>query len=126
MSNQQKLTNYTTTNKSDRDLNIDFDDKNLNKKFLKEDKKRNQETEQEMIHEIKTKLLPHQKPFEDIIVNIRDILYYSLELLAEKKNPIPFLFSTPDRFFSFSIFLLILGTMLLLFSNLMITNKNIN
>ena len=77
--------------------------------------------------EIIQKLLPHQKPIEEIIVNIRELFYKTLEMLINKQNPIPYIISTPDRYFSGSVFLIIMGTLLLLFSTLMMgPNKDIN
>ena len=52
------------------------------------------------------------------------MFYQTLELLLYKKNPIPYILSTPDRRFSFSILLIVLGSLLLLFSNLMISSDN--
>ena len=66
-------------------------------------------------------LLPHQKPVEDIIINIREMFYKILELLIDKQNPIPFIFSSPHTQFSFAILTIILGALLLLTSSLMIS-----
>ena len=103
-------TNYQTTNKSDRDINMQFNENNnmqINKevKICSSDDINN--------------ILPHQKPVQDIIINIREIFYKSLEMLLNKKNPIPYILSTPDIYFSFSILLIILGSLLLFFSNLL-------
>jgi hypothetical protein len=68
--------------------------------------------------------LPHKKPVEDLIVNMRNLFFLILEMLLDKKNPIPLIFSSPDRHFSFAILLIIIGTLLLLFSNLMISSPN--
>ena len=50
---------------------------------------------------------------------MREIFYKVLEMLVDRKNPSEYLFSSPDRFFALSVLLLIIGTLLLLFSNLM-------
>lgn len=125
--NPPKLTNYVTTNKSDRNINIQFDQRQFNDQFEQNEQRLNKDMKvsmsQDMNHfdEISDRLLPHQKPVQDIIINIREMFYKSLEMLIDKKNPIPYLFSTPDRFFSLTVFLIVIGSLLLLFSNLMIS-----
>ena len=69
-----------------------------------------------------TTVLPHMRTFEDIVIIIREMFYKILELLMDSKNPIPYIISSPDRFFAASIFLIVIGCCLLLFSNLMISN----
>jgi len=119
---------YLTTNKSNRDIDKKFDQKNFNKKFednenIKDKELKNNNSEDMLQkHYIIDKILPHKKPIEDIIINIREMFYKILEMLIDKQNPIPYIFSSPDRHFSFSILLIILGSLLLLFSNLMISN----
>jgi hypothetical protein len=125
-----KITNYQTTNKSDRDINKQFDQKEFNYQFEENDSTVNKElnlnSSHDMNHydEISDKLLPHQKPVQDIIVNVREMFYKSLELLVDKKNPIPYVLSTPDRQFSLGILLVVIGSLLLLFSNLMISSED--
>jgi len=118
-------TKYQTTNKSDRDLNLEFEEQRVKTNFL-ENILQNLKTSQDMNHydEILHNKLPHEKPVQDIIINIREMFYKTLELLVDKKNPIPYIISTPDRYFSFAVFLLVIGSLLLLFSNLMISSEN--
>lgn len=114
-----------TTNKSDRNIDEQFDQRQFNQQFLnkqeqiEEENKFSKSDDIMRHHEIVYGILPHQKPIEDIIVNIREMFYKSLEMLIDKQNPIPYLFSTPDRQFSLSVFLIIIGALLLMFSNLM-------
>lgn len=131
MSDKKGL-DYITTNKSNRDINKQFDQKNFNKNF--EDNEEKKEIENELNksddmfqqHQIIDTKLPHKKPIEDVIINIREMFYKILEMLIDKQNPIPYIFSSPDRHFSFAILLIVIGALLLLFSNLMISsNKNI-
>ncbi len=126
-----KITNYQTTNKSDRNINKQFDLTQFNKKFEEEypgDSINNPKDDNELIAEddVVDNKLPHQKPVQDILITTREMFYLILEMLIDKKNPIPVLFSTPDRYFSAAIFLIVIGALLLLFSNLMISSdKNI-
>ncbi len=120
---------YLTTNKSNRDLDKKFDQKDFNKKF--EENERIIEEERKFVyaediiqkHHVVDKNLPHKKPVEDVIINIREMFYKILEMLIDKQNPIPYIFSSPDRHFAFAVLLIIMGTLLLLFSNLMMSNS---
>ncbi len=117
-----------TTDKSLRDIDKHFDQKDFNNTFNKNEeeltlKMRQNKSEDMTYHdEILDNKLPHQKPVEDIIITIRDMFYHILELLIDKQNPIPYIFSSYDRYFAFAIFLLIIGSILLLLSNLMISS----
>lgn len=125
-----KITNYQTTNKSDRNIDKQFDQKKFNAQFEENDldfdnkTKLSNSDDINNSDEISDSLLPHQKPMQDIIINIREMFYKSLEMLIDKQNPIPYILSTPDRQFSFAILLVVLGGLLLLFSNLMISSEN--
>jgi len=121
MSDKRRL-NYLTTNKSNRDINKQFDQKNFNKNFEKKKTKIKKNNSSDIFinnHQIIDNKLPHKKPVEDIIINIREMFYKILEMLIDKQNPIPYIFSSPNRHFSFAILLIVIGTLLLLFSNLM-------
>ena len=125
MSNQQN-----TTNRSNRELGNKFDLGQFNKSFDENEGKIDQSnrlnSSQDMgksDESISTKL-PHKKPVEDLIVSMRNLFYLILEMLLDKQNPIPFIFSSPDRHFAFAVLLIIIGTMLLLFSNLMMSPSN--
>ena len=118
-----------TINKSDRNIDQKFDQVEFNKQFdIKEEDIRkelnNLKTQDLNIVDEKIKTLPlHKKPTEEVIVTIRELFYKSLEILINKQNPLPFIFATPDRQFAFSILLIGIGTLLLLFSNLMISSE---
>lgn len=64
-------------------------------------------------------ILPHKKPIDDILINMRDTIYKTSNLIMEDKNPLPYIYSDFDIFFSFSAFILILGITMLLLSNIM-------
>jgi hypothetical protein len=122
MSQQQN-----TTNRSDRKLGNQFDLGQFNKKFdenekiIERDTKLNASLDMGKSDEAISTNLPHKKPVEDLIVNMRNLFYAILEMLLDKQNPIPFIFATPDRHFAFAVLLIIIGTLLLLFSNLMMS-----
>jgi len=117
--------NYITTNKSDRNIDKQFDQKQFNLMFEENEKilsgklKADQSFEYNKEDEIIYNKLPHQKPIVETIINIRETFYHSIEMLINGKNPSNYILSSPDRFFSLSIFLLVIGSLLLLSSNLM-------
>lgn len=124
MSQQQN-----TTNKSNRELGNKFDLGQFNKTFDENEKKIETDTKLNLSNdmrksdEIINKNLPHKKPVEDVIINMRDMFYVILEMLIDKKNPIQYIFSSPDRHFAFACLLIIIGTLLILFSNLMMSSS---
>lgn len=120
-----------TTNKSERNINTQFDQRQFNAQFEKnesvvaEEKKKLASPDLNKADEIIINLLPHQRPIEDNIILLREMFYKILEILVDKQNPIPYILSTPDRQFGTSILLITVGSLLLLFSNLMQSPKNI-
>jgi hypothetical protein len=120
----EKDINYVTTNKSNRDLDQRFNLREFNRQFeeeIKKDKKMILKEDEK--DEVIIRKLPHERSIVDIIINLRETFYKLLELLIDKQNPIPYLFATPERHFSLSILLIVLGSLLLLFSSLMISKK---
>jgi hypothetical protein len=113
-------------NKSQRDVNKQFDQKQFNALFEDNEKKLEKESkiapDMKRVDESITTILPHMRTFEDIVIIIREMFFKILELLMDSKNPIPYILSSPDRFFAASLFLIVIGSCLLLFSNLMISN----
>ena len=98
---------------------INFDPTEFNKKFeINDDKlKASQSVMPEM--GIQYDLPPHKQPIEDTIIDVRNVFFQVLNLIEEKQNPIPYIYSSSKRQFSFSLFLIIFGTLLLLLSTLM-------
>jgi hypothetical protein len=114
-----------TTNKSDRELGSKFDINQFNKKFddndkiIEQEKKFMKSDDINNNDEIIETKLPHEKSIEDIIISIKDVFYKIMELLFNRENPMGYIFSTPDRHFAFSLLLIIIGGLLLLFSNIL-------
>jgi len=111
-----------STNKSQRPLGNKFDVTSLNKLFEEkdaEDEKKNVKVKKNVIKNNVVSILPHQRSMEDIIVSCRELFFKILELLIDKQNPIPYIFSSDVREFSFALFLIVIGFVLLLFSNIM-------
>jgi hypothetical protein len=99
--------------------NNNFDPTGFNKNFESNDIKN--KSIQKITSEIDVEydLPPHKQPIEDIIIDIRNVFFQILNLLEDKQNPIPYIYSSNKRQFSFSLFLIIFGTLLLLLSSLM-------
>lgn len=115
-------------NKDGRNYNKQFNKINeaISKKFEenanKIRKEFKQDTSGDMIiqDDIKSDvLLPHQRSIEDILIITRETFFHTLELLSRKKNPIPYITGSPDRFFALALTMIVLGTVFLLLSNLM-------
>jgi len=100
----------------------EFDPTGFNKKFKSNEQNTNklilaqQNLESEDIEIIN---VPHKKPIETIILDIRDLFFQILNIIEDKQNPIPYIFASDKRQFAFSLFLIIFGTLLLLLSSLM-------
>lgn len=112
-------------NKSQRDVNKQFDQKQFNAKFEENEKKIEKDAtgapDMKRVDEAITIVLPHKRSFEDIVIIIREMFFKMLELMMDFKSPVPYILSSPDRFFAASIFLIVIGSCLLLFSNLLIS-----
>ena len=98
---------------------IKFDPTGFNKNFEFNDKKNNNKNKYIPDIDQQYDLPPHKKPIENVIIDIRDVFFQVLNLLEDKQNPIPYIYSSSKRQFSFSLFLIIFGTLLLLLSSLM-------
>jgi hypothetical protein len=115
-----------TTNYSQRKLGNNFDDidSNINKNFDTKEKDNQQKAILQKNldfkkDDINLNIKPHQRTIEEIIMGMRELFFKILEMLIDKENPIPYIFSSEYRQFDFTLFLIIIGTLLLLFSNIM-------
>jgi uncharacterized membrane protein len=125
-----KLTkkNYTEKNINDYYLNRNLNDKS-EKRFLKkknDDKYyiNNEDTGYNENNNTKYIMLPHKQNIEHIILNIRDMIFIIIEMLENQKNPIPYILSSDRRIFTFSLFLIIFGTIMLILASLMKSSSN--
>jgi hypothetical protein len=110
------MTSVAKTNQNPK-----FDPTNFNKNFEANDKKKSNLilAEKNLDNDVEIINKPHKEPVEKIILNIRDLFFQILNLVEEKENPLPYIFSSDKRQFAFSLFLIIFGTLLLLLSTLM-------
>jgi hypothetical protein len=56
---------------------------------------------------------------EDLGVDMKNLVFDVLKMLANRENPLPFIMSDEKKQFSFAILLCIIGGLMLFFSNLM-------
>lgn len=56
---------------------------------------------------------------EDLGINMKNLFFEILEMLINIKNPIPYIMENEKRQFSFAVMILIIGGLLLFWSNLM-------
>lgn len=104
-------------------LDINYEPTGFNQSFkLNEENEKNKKQKINNSFDKETEKIiisPHKQPVEKIILDIRELFFIILEMVIDKKNPLPYIFSSDNRIFLFSIFLLIFGTLLLLLSSLM-------
>ncbi len=105
----KKITNYVTTNKSDRNVNKHFDQKQFNIEFEKQEVILEEEQQNKLNEELKK-----QKQFNLDLSSI----WVQLESTINK--------IFPDKLFAFSIGLIIIGSLLLVLSNLMKPQYNLS
>lgn len=104
-------------------MDVKFDPTGFNTKFEKQDKENIKSNNLNI--NLKNQdndiiLPPHKQPIENIIIDIRNLFFQVLDILENGENPLPFIFVSDKRVFSFSLFLIIFGTLLLLLSSLMV------
>jgi hypothetical protein len=115
--------------------NVKFNVTDFNNKFEENDKKNstnNQYLDQTSEYDIysvkrnygilynfeKQSFSNETKPV-DIMFGLKDLIYILFDFFNNKKNPLPFIFSTEHTQFLFAILLIVTGTILLLFSNIL-------
>ena len=57
----------------------------------------------------------------DLGINIKNLFFKLLEILANGENPIPYIMENPRRQFVFSVMIICIGGLMLFLSNLMIS-----
>ena len=59
---------------------------------------------------------------DDLGINMKNLLFKILEMLADSKNPIPYIMNSSKNQFVFAVMIICIGGLLMFFSNLMISN----
>jgi hypothetical protein len=100
----------------ERDQKFNVDE--FNKKFEKSDLINKNIPKQNIINkEIKQEI---KQELEENIIMLKNLFFEILELLVDFKNPIPYILANERREFNFAIIILLIGLLLLFFSNLLI------
>ncbi len=99
--------------------NVKFDPTGFNKDFISKDKIKLGSNEVDYGVSYQDNKLPHQQSINIIINNTRDLFFMVIDMVIDKKNPIPYIFASETRKFSFALFLLLFGTLFLLLATLM-------
>ena len=60
---------------------------------------------------------------QDLGINMKNLFFEILEMLMNSKNPIPYIMENEKRQFLFAVMILLIGGLLLFWSNLMINEK---
>ena len=61
-----------------------------------------------------------RKYTEDLGINLKNLFFDMLEMLANGENPMPHIMDNPQKQFIFAVMIISIGMLLLFFSNLMI------
>jgi hypothetical protein len=61
-----------------------------------------------------------RKYTEDLGINLKNLFFDILEILANRENPMPYVMENPKKQFVFAVLILMIGVLLMFFSNLMI------
>ena len=110
----------------DQKFNVDEFNKNFEKtdlitKQMEQQNVINKEIEQNIINkEIIQKKSENLIFFENLVINIKNLFFEILELLLDFKNPVPYILENEKKEFTFAIIILLIGILLLFFSNLLI------
>jgi len=59
---------------------------------------------------------------DDLGLNMKNLLFQILEILADGENPIPYIMNSSKNQFVFAVMIICIGGLLMFFSNLMISN----
>jgi hypothetical protein len=109
-----------------------FNASEFNKNFEQEENQKEQEEqgenqknqEEQGGKKQKNQKIPKNLSYtDDLGINIKNLFFEILELLMNKENPIPYIMENEKRQFYFAIMILLIGGLLLFWSNLMI-NEN--
>jgi hypothetical protein len=107
--------------KLERDQKFNADE--FNKKFEEADSAIEEEQDQvkkEIPQQISQETSENLSYTQDLGINIKNLFFEILEMLMNRENPIPYIMESEKRQFHFAVMILIIGGLLLFWSNLMI------
>jgi len=104
---------------------VKYNSNTFNQKFIESDSLIEQEQEAaEKIMKIKKNVdfEDDNNMMDDLGINMKNLFFKILEMLADKENPIPYIMDNSKRQFTFAVMIICIGGLLMFFSNLMISN----
>ena len=96
-----------------------FNTDEFNKKFEEADNIKQESSYDKTIKQVMQKKTENLNYTEDLGINMKNLFFEILEILMNKKNAIPYIMENEKRQFLFAIMVLIIGGLLLFWSNLM-------
>ncbi len=98
-----------------------FNRKQFNYDFEKNDNtiNKNKDNDIQFLYHKEKITLPHQQTIENIIINIREMIFIIIDMLENQRNPVPFIIASDSRIFTCSLMLIIFGTLLLILGTLL-------
>jgi len=108
---------------------IKMDQTKFNRAFDKADRDNLVKEEQELSNDLMLKKkyeaanmnrFDSRKYTEDLGINLKNLFFDMLEMLANGENPMPHIMDNPQKQFIFAVMIISIGILLLFFSNLMI------
>lgn len=97
-----------------------FNPSDFNKQFEEADSVVEEQPKKEVVVEETPENLSYT---QDLGINMKNLFFEILEMLMNKENPIPYIMNNEKRQFLFAIMILIIGGLLLFWSNLMINES---
>ena len=131
MSDLKKLQRDVKATQNEFKKKFIVNDERFNKIFQEdaEDKRKyaeyNKDNNEATDESIESEIIPRKiynnptEMTEDLGVDMKNLVFDVLKMIADRKNPLPFIMSDQKKQFSFAILLCILGGLMLFFSNLM-------
>jgi len=105
---------------------VKFNPTTFNNRFVAADVLAKQEQEQEQEQkDIKIINNVEEIPLtmtDDLGIDMKNLFFKILELLADSQNPIPYIMNSSRNQFVFAVMIISVGGLLMFFSNLMISN----
>ena len=111
---------------------VKFNPSTFNNRFLAADVLAKQEKEQEELQQDPNQMkilnnvdVDGDVPLvmtDDLGIDMKNLFFKILELLADSRNPIPYIMDSSRRQFVFAVMIICIGGLLMFFSNLMISS----
>ena len=124
MSQLKKLEREQNFNASEFNKNFEQEENQGVQEVQGEENQKKQQQENQKKQQQENQKIPENLSYtNDLGINIKNLFFEILELLLNKENPIPYIMENEKRQFYFAIMILLIGGLLLFWSNLMINES---